>query len=112
MNRRFQPCSHKPTTICLQDLLDLGKGFVRRDAETGQLLLDRRRHADVLEYLFWINSFADTVYREVHGDKDTFPLAFAVAGKAHEYSQMPVPPGEPAHLPCTCICCTTHSSPR
>ncbi len=28
------------------------------------------------------------------GDKDTFPLAFALAGKAHLYSQVGVPPGE------------------
>ncbi len=43
----------------------------------------------------WINSFADRLYyRHLHGDKDTFPLAFAAAGKAHCYSQVHTPPGE------------------
>lgn len=36
---------------------------------------------------------SDRMYRRVHGDKDTFALAFAMAGKAHEYNQMSVPPG-------------------
>ncbi len=44
----------------------------------------------------WINAFGDRLYhRLLHGDKDTFALAFAAAGKAHCYSQVAVPPGEP-----------------
>ena len=27
------------------------------------------------------------------GDKDTFPIAFAAAGKAHIFSQVSIPPG-------------------
>ncbi|PNG99199.1 hypothetical protein TSOC_015027, partial [Tetrabaena socialis] len=66
----------------------------RRDAESGAVLMDRAAHADVLEYLWWINSFGDRLYhRLLHGDKDTFALAFAAAGKAHCYRQVELPPG-------------------
>ncbi|KXZ49784.1 hypothetical protein GPECTOR_19g235 [Gonium pectorale] len=67
----------------------------RRDAESGAVLIDVAAHADVLEYLWWINSFGDRLYHShLHGDKDTFALAFAAAGKAHCYSQVDTPPGE------------------
>ena len=32
-----------------------GKGYSPRDTESGQLLIDRAMHLDVLEYLLWIN---------------------------------------------------------
>ena len=67
--------------------------YLDRVAESGQLLLDRARHADVLEYLWWITSFSSAVYEHLHGDKDTFGFAFAMAGKLEEYMQVPVPPG-------------------
>ena len=44
-----------------QGILDGGKGVSGgpgcdpRDTESGQLLIDRARHLDVLEYLLWIN---------------------------------------------------------
>ncbi|KAK9866493.1 hypothetical protein WJX84_012291 [Apatococcus fuscideae] len=57
-------------------------------AESGQLLLDRVRHAAVLEYLWYLNSHADPVYRLANGDKDTFLLAFMLAAEPHHYFQM------------------------
>lgn len=85
---------------------------------TGVVLFDRVRHADVLHYLWWINSFAPKVscvlvdllyqhrevfhsfcyplpqvYSHLHGDKDTFSGAFALAFKAHEFRQIDTPPG-------------------
>lgn len=75
---------------CLQELLSAGKGRLRRATESGQLLLDLMRHADVAEWALWINSFGDSIYKAVWGDKDTFQLAFAVAGKAHEFNQLQV----------------------
>jgi hypothetical protein len=36
--------------------------------------------ADVLEYLWWINSHSRVMYNILYGDKDTFSLAFAAAG--------------------------------
>ena len=39
----------------LQDVVNQGKGGIPRDTESGQLLIDRATHLDVLEYLLWIN---------------------------------------------------------
>lgn len=61
-----------------------------RGTESGQLLLDLVRHADVAELALWINSFGDSVYRALWGDKDTYVLAFGVAGRAHEFNQLQV----------------------
>ncbi|DBA91081.1 TPA: hypothetical protein ACH3X1_016046 [Trebouxia sp. C0004] len=60
-------------------------------AESGQFLLDRRRHADVVEWAWFINSYGDDgVYQQLmNGDKDSFLLAFALANKTTEYYQVP-----------------------
>ncbi|KAF6241948.1 mannosyltransferase putative-domain-containing protein [Scenedesmus sp. NREL 46B-D3] len=76
-----------------QALLAAGKGRLQRDTESGQLLFDLVKHADVAEWALWINSFGDTLYKAVWGDKDTYSMAFAVAGKAHLFNQLQVPPG-------------------
>lgn len=39
-----------------QEVLAGGQGHMTRVAESGQLLLDRLRHADVLEWLWWLTS--------------------------------------------------------
>lgn len=50
--------------------------------------------ADVLEWAWYLNSFGkDGVYKFMWGDKDSFGVAFAMAGKAHMYQQVNVPPG-------------------
>ena len=51
-------------------------------------LLHRNRHADVLEWVWLLNSYPDVVYRLMHGDKDTFRLAFALAGKSDLFNQV------------------------
>jgi hypothetical protein len=56
-------------------------------AESGQLLFDRARHHDVLEWLWMINTHADLVYKCVIGDKDTFRMAFSLADKSRHYVQ-------------------------
>uniref|UniRef100_A0A383W675 Nucleotide-diphospho-sugar transferase domain-containing protein n=1 Tax=Tetradesmus obliquus TaxID=3088 RepID=A0A383W675_TETOB len=61
-------------------------------AESDHVLLDRVRHADVLEHLWWITTHSDVIYNILWGDKDTYMLAFAAAGKAASYAQMPIPP--------------------
>lgn len=61
-----------------------------RATESGQVLLDLAQHGDVAEWALWINTFGDTVYRALWGDKDTYSLAFAVAGKAHAFNQLQV----------------------
>eukprot|EP00879_Flechtneria_rotunda_P017650 GHRR01018502.1.p1 GENE.GHRR01018502.1~~GHRR01018502.1.p1 ORF type:complete len:231 (+),score=69.63 GHRR01018502.1:650-1342(+) len=71
-------------------ILSAGKGKLQRTTESGQVLLDLVRHADVAEWALWINSFGDDVYRAMWGDKDTYSLSFAVAGKAQEFRQLQV----------------------
>ena len=39
-------------------------------------------------------SFPEGFKQLMWGDKDTFGMAFALAGKAHLFAQVPVPPGK------------------
>ena len=56
----------------------------------------RRRHADVVEWAWFINSYGDDgVYQQLmNGDKDSFLLAFALANKITEYYQVISPRAE------------------
>lgn len=74
----------------MQATLQAGKGNLIRDTESGQILLNLNQYADVAEYVHWINSFSEDVYKTVWGDKETWAVAFAVAGKAHEFMQLAV----------------------
>eukprot|EP00891_Asterochloris_glomerata_P004322 jgi/Astpho2/4322/fgenesh1_pg.00065_%23_12_t len=59
-------------------------------AESGQVLLNRKRHANVIELLWFLNSWGiELVYDLSYGDKDTFSLAFSLAGKPEQYYQVP-----------------------
>ena len=53
----------------------------------------RRRHADVVEWAWFVNSYGDDgVYQQLmNGDKDSFLLAFALANKITEYYQVILP---------------------
>ena len=42
----------------------------------------------MLEYLWYLNAHADTVYKLAYGDKDTFLLAFMLAAKPQHYFQV------------------------
>uniref|UniRef100_A0A7S0VQ31 Uncharacterized protein n=1 Tax=Polytomella parva TaxID=51329 RepID=A0A7S0VQ31_9CHLO len=65
-----------------------------RNAESGAVLLDLDRHFDAMHFIWWINSFSDRLYSKFfHGDKETFPLGFAAAGKAQCFYHNKVPPG-------------------
>jgi hypothetical protein len=51
--------------------------------------------SDVLEWTWFLNSFSDKhIYDFMYGDKDTFGVGFGLAGKAHLYQHINVPPGE------------------
>ena len=50
-------------------------------------------HADVLEWVWFLNSHPEAIYGTMYGDKDTFPLSFYLARKGDLYNQIPVPPG-------------------
>jgi len=45
-------------------------------------------HADVLEWVWFLNSYPEVMYRTMYGDKDTFRIAFHLAGKAEMFSQV------------------------
>ena len=47
------------TTRDQKPLLDAGKGGLTRGTESGALLLDLHRHADVAQYAAWANSYGD-----------------------------------------------------
>ena len=65
-----------------------------RQTEAGQLVLNRERHWDVLEYLLFINMHHNITYHveNMLGDKDTFPAAFALAGKQRDFNQVSIGP--------------------
>ena len=42
----------------------------------------------MLEWLWFLNAHPETVYKLMYGDKDTFRLAFHLAGKAAAYQQV------------------------
>ena len=65
-----------------------------RQTEAGQLVLNKERHWDVLEYLLLLNMHHNITYRigNMLGDKDTFPAAFGLAGKAKDFYQVKIGP--------------------
>lgn len=48
--------------------------------ESGQVLVDRRRHAAALRAAVRLNEAAEDLYRLVYGDKDTYLLAWEMLG--------------------------------
>jgi len=74
--------------------VDAAKGEFRRHAESGQVLVDRSRHLDALEWAWLLNAHGHRtgLYKAVYGDKDTFALGYALAGKAGAAQHVPVPP--------------------
>ena len=44
--------------------------------ETGQIVVDKERCWNALSLCMWYNEYSDFYYRHVHGDKETFHLAF------------------------------------
>lgn len=53
------------------------------------------QHLDALELAYMVNCWADKMHGSLlWGDKDTFAMGMALAGKAHMFSQVAVPPGE------------------
>jgi ADP-heptose:LPS heptosyltransferase len=51
--------------------------------ESGQILLDKRKCWKALNLAMWYNEHSDYFYRHIHGDKDTFHLAWHKAGKSY-----------------------------
>lgn len=62
------------------------------DTESGQFLLNTCQHQDVLEYMQALNENPDVTYDRMYGDKDTYRLAFALAGKLDKFHQVAAMP--------------------
>lgn len=77
----------------IYDALTTVKPSEVADTESGQLLLDTCRHADVLQYVHALNQQSAVTYDYMFGDKDTFRLAFAIADKLEAFNQVTNMPG-------------------
>ena len=67
------------------------------------LVACRNLHADVLEWLWFVNSHPEVIYKLMYGDKDTFRLAFALAGKSNFFEQVRCSPADqPPICPSAC----------
>jgi ADP-heptose:LPS heptosyltransferase len=60
--------------------------------ESGQIVLDKQRCWRALCLSWWINDNSDFFYRHLHGDKETFHLAFRKLKTAYSLVQKPIHP--------------------
>jgi ADP-heptose:LPS heptosyltransferase len=58
--------------------------------ESGQILVDKRRAWRALHLALWFNEHSDFYYRYVHGDKETFHLAFRKLGVPYTLIKTPI----------------------
>jgi len=61
-----------------------------REFETGQILVDKERCWKALCLCMWFNENSDFYYQYLHGDKETFHLAFRKLGKSYSLVQQPI----------------------
>lgn len=74
--------SCRPTHACSKHSLSL---FPPSSIHSCVTLCSKQQ---VLEYLWLLNSHHEWVYKHMHGDKDTFLLAFSMAGRREMFSQV------------------------
>jgi hypothetical protein len=58
--------------------------------ESGQILMDKRRCWKALRLSVWFNEHSDFYYRYLHGDKETFHLAFRKLKKSYALVKKPI----------------------
>lgn len=58
--------------------------------ESGQILVDKTRCWSALRLALWFNENSDFYYQHLHGDKDTFHLAFRKFKKAYSLIKTPI----------------------
>ncbi len=61
-----------------------------REFETGQMVIDKVRCWKALRLCLWLNGNSDFYYQFIHGDKETFHLAFRKLQKSYTLVQEPV----------------------
>lgn len=60
----------------------------KRETESGQIFVDRKRFAKALLFSWYLNEEKNTTYRFAYGDKDLFSVGFYMAGNMPEYFQV------------------------
>jgi len=65
-----------------------------REFETGQVLVDKERCWRALALTLWFNENSDFYYQYVHGDKETFHLAFRKVKQPYHLVRTPIAPLE------------------
>lgn len=60
------------------------------EVESGQIVIDKARAWPALCLTMWLNENSDFFYRYVHGDKETFHLAFRKCGMPYAMPRLPV----------------------
>jgi ADP-heptose:LPS heptosyltransferase len=63
-----------------------------REFETGQILLDKQRCWPALRLSLWFNENSDFYYQYLHGDKETFHLAFRKLKQSYSLVPHPIHP--------------------
>lgn len=58
--------------------------------ESGQIVVDKERCWRALRLALWFNEQSDFYYQHLHGDKETFHLAFEKLGKSYALIQTPI----------------------
>jgi hypothetical protein len=61
-----------------------------REFETGQVLVDKQQCWAALQLTLWFNENSDFYYKFLHGDKETFHLAFRKLKQRYSLVQTPV----------------------
>ncbi len=60
--------------------------------ESGQILVDKSRCWPALQLCMWYNEHSDFYYRHIHGDKDTFHMAFRKLNQPYIMPERPIHP--------------------
>jgi hypothetical protein len=58
--------------------------------ESGQIVVDKKRCWDALQLTLWFNENSDFYYQYIHGDKETFHLAFRRMRKSYSLVGKPI----------------------
>ena len=62
--------------------------------ESGQIVVDKLRCWEALQLTLWYNEHSDFFYKYIHGDKDTFHMAFRKVGQPYAMPAVPIHPLE------------------
>ncbi len=58
--------------------------------ESGQIVVDKKRCWEPLKLALWYNGHSDFIYQHIHGDKDTFHMAFRKLKRPYSIPDTPI----------------------